>query len=95
MTWQITHFKRALDGVEECVKRLRSVADSCYESNKFAEENRHDSGVTQVAKAQLGEEGYFGDTEKSDTESEDSYRMDNNKNEIEEGKFLPICMLVL
>ena len=44
MTWQITHFKRALDGVEECVKRLRSVADSCYESNKFAEENRHDSG---------------------------------------------------
>ena len=36
--------KRALDEIEECVKRLRSVADSCYESNKFAEENRHDSG---------------------------------------------------
>ncbi|XP_027047315.1 uncharacterized protein LOC113675008, partial [Pocillopora damicornis] len=84
MTWQITHFKRALNGVEECVKRLRNVADSCYESNKFAEENHHDSGVTQVVKAQLGEEGYFGDTEKSDTESEDSYRMDNNENEIEE-----------
>ena len=48
-----------------------------------------------MAKAQLGEEGYFGDTEKSDTESEDSYRMDNNENEIEEGTFLPICMLVL
>ena len=51
-------------------------------------------GNTRV-KAQLGEEGYFGDTEKSDTESEDSYRMDNNENEIEEGKFLHICMLVL
>lgn len=45
-----------------------------------------------MVKAQLGEEGYFGDTEKSDTESEDSY---NNEVEIEEGKFLPICMLVL
>ena len=47
-----------------------------------------------MVKAQLSEEGYFGDTEKSDTESEDSYRMDNNENEIE-GKFLPVCMLVL
>ena len=38
--------------------------------------------ATQVAKAQLVEEGYFGDTEKSDTEDEDSDLMDINENEI-------------
>ena len=38
-----------------------------------------------MVKAQLGEEGYFGDTEKSDTESEDSDLMENDKNEIEQG----------
>ena len=51
--------------------------------------------ATQVAKAQLVEEGYFGDTEKSGTEDEDSDLMDINENEIEEGEFLSICMLVL
>ena len=45
----------------------------------------HFSEVTHVVKAQLGEEGYFGDTEKSDTESEDSDLMENDKNEIEQG----------
>lgn len=43
-TWQI---KRALDGVEESVKRLRSVADSSYESYKFAAENYHESGIRE------------------------------------------------
>lgn len=42
-TWQI---KRALDGVEESVKRLRSVADS-YESYEFAAENYHESGIRE------------------------------------------------
>ena len=32
---------------------------------------------------------------KSDTEDEDSDLMDNNENEIEEGEFLSLCMLVL
>ena len=39
--WQI---KRAFNGVEESVKRLRSVVDSCYESYEFAAENYHESG---------------------------------------------------
>ena len=43
-TWQI---KRALDGVEESVKRLRSVADSSYESYEFAAENYHESGIRE------------------------------------------------
>lgn len=51
--------------------------------------------VTQVVKAQLIEEGYFGDAEKSDIEDEDYDLMDNNENEIDEGKFLSKCMLVL
>ena len=42
---------------------------------------RHFLVATQVAKAQLVEEGYFGDTEKSDTEDEDSDLMDINENE--------------
>ena len=48
-----------------------------------------------MVKAQLAEEGYLGDTETSDTEDKDSDLVDNNENEIEEGKFLPICLLVL
>ena len=48
-----------------------------------------------MAKAQLVEEGYFGDAEKSDTEDEDSDLMDINENEIEQGEFLSVCMLVL
>ena len=43
-TWKITRVKRALDGVEESVKRLRSAADSCYDSDEFAAENYHESG---------------------------------------------------
>ena len=43
-TWWIAHVKRALEGVEESVKRLRSVADSCYESDEFAAENSHEAG---------------------------------------------------
>ena len=36
--------KRALDEIEECVKRLRSEPDSCDESEELAKENFHESG---------------------------------------------------
>ena len=36
--------KRALDEIEECVKRLRSEPDSCDESEELAKENFNESG---------------------------------------------------
>ena len=36
--------KRALDEIEECVKRLRSEPDLCDESEELAKENFHESG---------------------------------------------------
>ena len=43
-TWQSTRTKRAFDEFEESVKRFRSVADSCYDSDEFVAENYHESG---------------------------------------------------
>ena len=36
--------KRALDEIEECVKRLRSESDLCDESEELASDNSHESG---------------------------------------------------
>ena len=36
--------KRALDEIEECIKRLRSESDLCDESEELASDNSHESG---------------------------------------------------